>query len=69
MQKPHGHASKTEHECPIAFSLLTYICDKEISPAPEIAIFGVTPVGMTISGAQSDAVTVSSLLSRHLILF
>lgn len=50
------------------FDTFSYICDREISPAPEITIIGVTPPGMAISGAQSDAIAFSSLLARHLIM-
>lgn len=50
------------------FDTFSYICDKKISPAPDIAIYGVTPAGMVISGAKSDAIVFSSLLGRCLIL-
>lgn len=50
------------------FDTFSYICDREISPAPEIAIFGVTPAGLTMSRAQKDAIAFSSLLARRLIL-
>ena len=51
------------------FDTFSYICDKEISPAPETALFGVVPAEVAISGAQSDAIAFSSLLARRLILF
>ncbi len=50
------------------FDTFSYICNKEIGPAPEIALFGVVPAGVAISGAQSDAIAFSSLLARRLIL-
>lgn len=52
----------------LIFYTFSYICDREINPVPEIAIFGVTPAGMAISGAQSDTIAFSSLLARRLIL-
>lgn len=45
---------------------MTLFLASEISRVPEIAIFGVTPAGMAISGAQSDAIAFSSLLARRL---
>ena len=50
------------------FDTFSYTCKKEISPAPEIALFGVAPAEVVISRAQSDAIAFSSLLVRRLIL-
>ena len=47
----------------------SYFCDKEISPGPVVAVFGVVPGKVTVSVAQSDAIAFSSLLARSLILF
>lgn len=51
----------------VFFDTFSYICDKEISPGPDIAIFGVTTAGIAISGVQSGAIAFSSLLARCLI--
>ena len=51
------------------FETFSFICDKEISPNPLSAIFGVVPNEMKVSAAQSDAIAFSSLLARRLILF
>lgn len=50
------------------FDTFSYICNKDIGPAPEIALFGVAPAEVAISRSQSDAIAFSSLLARRLIL-